>query len=68
MRKRKSSRGKNPGGQDIISNRKCSYKFSFSKNIKGDTKKEAWVIVQHEFRGDNMVRSIKLQSLRGEFD
>lgn len=40
----------------------------FPRIIRADTAKEAWEILQQEFQGDSKVRSIKLQSLRGEFE
>lgn len=40
----------------------------FPRIIRGNTAKEAWEILEQEFQGDSKVRSIKLQSLRGEFE
>ena len=39
----------------------------FPRILRTDTAKEAWEILQQEFQGDSKVRSIKLQSLRGDF-
>ncbi|CAO2830911.1 unnamed protein product [Amaranthus hypochondriacus] len=40
----------------------------FPRILRADTAKEAWEILQQEFQGDSKVRSIKLQSLRGDFE
>lgn len=40
----------------------------FPRILRVDTAKEAWEILEQEFQGDSKVRSIKLQSLRREFE
>lgn len=40
----------------------------FPRIMRANTAKEAWEILQQEFQGDSKVRSIKLQSLRRDFE
>ena len=40
----------------------------FPRIIRANTSKEAWEILQQEFQGDSKVRSIKLQTLRKDFE
>ena len=40
----------------------------FPRIVNQDTSKGAWDLLQEEFRGDEQARSVKLQSLRREFE
>jgi len=40
----------------------------FPKIMRAKTSKDAWTILQQEFEGDSKVRTVKLQSLKRDYE
>ncbi|CAL9015742.1 unnamed protein product, partial [Prunus brigantina] len=62
---------KNEEGEALTAAQKLALEDNVAKDAKAlglIQAKEAWEILQQEFRGDKKVRSVKLQALRREFE